>query len=375
MKVAIFTWGLSGGAFANIAAALAKGFWNLGVRELSVIYLSHGRGRHINFPEGVRLVSLGVQRARWAPFALARFLREAKPDVLISMPTYISIVAILGYLLTGRNRTKLIVNQADTLSSDIYIEHRYDLRMRSLPWLARLLYPRADGIVAISEGVLDILRQTHISIRHSHLAVIPGPVDLESIATQANAEPDHPWLQKKQGPVIVSLGRLVKRKNFPLLIEALAIVRKRVDAKLVIFGEGPERKDLENLALKLDLEHVSLPGYSQNPWSNITRADVFAMPSVDEAFCLALVEAMACGARVVATDAIGGGPRSILENGRYGFLVPNGDSKALADAILKVISSRDLRDRLVVSGKQRCEAFRPEIVAQRWISFIEELSS
>jgi glycosyltransferase involved in cell wall biosynthesis len=175
--------------------------------------------------------------------------------------------------------------------------------------------------------------------------------------------------------IIVALGQLVKRKDFGTLIRAFALTRKTVDAKLIIFGEGPERKHLSDLVTELGLdEQVSLPGYLEgSPWSNTGRADLFVMSSVDEAFCLVLAEAMACGIPVVATDAIGGGPRSILGDSKYGVLVPRGDAQGLADAIVKVISSRDLRDQLVVAGKKRCEVFRPESVARKWISFIGDV--
>lgn len=373
-SIAIFTWGLDEGAFANLPAALVRGFWDLGIKELYVLYLFEGPGPNITFPEGVRLISLGVQRSMRSPVPLARFLREAQPDVLISMPTIISIPAILGFLLAGQKKTKLVIYQGDTLTSDISIEHKNDLRMQILPWLARLLYPWADGLTTVSEGVLDILKQDHIPIPHNRFAVIPNPVDTEDFLARSYAEPDHPWLQKKQSPVIVSLGRLVKRKNFPLLFKAFKVVQSRVDAKLIIFGEGPERAFLENFIIEQGLENdVSLPGYSANPWSNIAKADVFAMPSVDEAFCLALVEAMACRVPVVSTDAIGGGPRSILEDGKHGNLVPSDDAEALAETICKVLTSQDFQNQLVAAGKQRCEAFKPKAVAQQWLSFLQQL--
>jgi len=373
MKIAIITLGVLRGAFANIAAALTRGFWSIGIREVYVLSLSNRLGRNISFPDETKLILLGVRRARGASLPIARFLREARPDILISMPAMMSVPAMLGSLLVGRNRAKLIVYQGDTSSSDVALDHRNHLRMRSLPWLARLLYPRADGITAVSEGMLDILSQT-VSLQHCRTAVIPNPVDVESVIAQNHAQPDHPWLQRKQGPVIVSLARLVKRKNFPLLLEAFAIVRQSMDAKLVIFGNGPERRSLEDLIMRFGLKDVvSLPGYSENPFGNIKSADVFAMSSFDEAFCLVIVEAMACGAPVVATDAIGGGPRSVLANGTYGMLVRSGDAQALADAILKIVTSRDVREQLVIGGRQRCEAFTPEAVAQQWLAFIQSL--
>jgi glycosyltransferase involved in cell wall biosynthesis len=270
MKMAILTWGLSRGAFANLTSALAKGFWNIGVRELSVVYLSHGPGEHNGFPRGVKLVSLGVRRARWAAVPISRFLRKARPDVLISMPAIVSIPAVMAYLGSRRSRTKLIVNQADTLSSEVAIDNRMSPGMRSVPWLARFLYPRVDGIVGVSEGVLDILRQNGISVASDRMTMIPNPVDVEGVAARSLGKADHPWIEQNGSvPTIVSLGRLVKRKDFETLITAFARLRKSLEARLIIFGEGPERGALERLVNRLGLKDVSFFGYSENSWSNI----------------------------------------------------------------------------------------------------------
>jgi len=374
-SVAIFNWGLSRGALANNAAAMANGFWEVGVRELYMVYLCSGPGSYVALPEGVKLISLGVQHSRQAPIRLARFIRAVKPDVLISMVSVINMAAILGWLLAGRGRTKLVISEHATMSYQVYVEHKHYLRLRALPRLARLLYPIADGLRANSQPVLDdLLTKIRVPMRHDRVIAIPNPVNIDAVSAHSRAEPEHPWLRQKDKPVIVSVARLAKHKNLPLLLKAFGIVRQTMDARLVIVGEGPERKHLESLIHELGFEDVSLPGYSDNPWRTMARADVFVLPSEEEAFGLVLVEAMACGVPVVATDAIGGGPRSVLENGRYGILVPSNDVEALAEAILKVLGSKDLRDRLMHAGKQRCEAFRPETVAQQWLSFIERLS-
>jgi glycosyltransferase involved in cell wall biosynthesis len=373
-SIAIFIWGLDGGAFTNLTAALTKGFWNLGVRDLYVLYLFKGPGAGITFPEGVKLVPLGVKRSMASPIALSKFLRAAKPDVLIAMPTIICIPAIIGWLLAFQRQTKFVIYQGDTLTSDIAIDHKHDLRMQIMPWLARLLYPTANGLTTVSQGVLDILKQDRIPIPRDRVAVIPNPVDTDKFFLHSQAEPEHPWLKHKDSPVIVSLGRLGKRKNYPLLLQALAIVTSKLKVKLIILGEGPERKHLEEEIAKLGLqEYVSLPGHVANPWSHIAKADVFVMSSLDEAFCLALVEAMACGVPVISTDAIGGGPRSILEDGKYGNLIPTDDVQALADAIHKVLTSQSWRSHLINVSKQRCQAFEPEAIAKQWLSFLQQV--
>jgi glycosyltransferase involved in cell wall biosynthesis len=372
-SIAIFTWRLSGGAIANIASALAKGFWDLGVKEIYILHIQAGEDRDNNFPEGVKFVHLGVNRARWAFFPLSKFLKEVQPDVFISL-AFLNFPAILGWMLAGKISTRLIISQQHSLIYKAYIEHKGNPLARFPLWLAYFLYPKVNGLVATTEALLEeLFDQVRVSIQKERTTVIPNVVHIESIVKNSESEPDHPWLRQKQTPVILSVGRLAKQKNFPLLIKALAIVRQNIDVRLVILGEGIIKKELEDLAKELGLEeHVSLPGFSENPWSSMARADLFVLPSSEEAFGLVLVEAMACGVPVIATDAIGGGPRSVLEDGKYGILVPPDDAQALAKAMTQILTTQSLQKHLIELGKEHCEAFKPEIVAKQWLSFISQ---
>ncbi|MBD1847790.1 glycosyltransferase [Cyanobacteria bacterium FACHB-63] len=373
-SIAFFVWGLSSDAITNIASALSQGFWRQKVSKIYVLYLNGSPAENTSFPQGVEFVHLGVHRARQAPLPIAQFLRTVKPTFLISL-AFLNVPATLGWLLGGRRFTKLVISQQNTLIYKTQIEHKGELLMQLQLWFARLLYSKANGLVTTTRLLLEeLINQVGISLPKKHTAVIPNLVDLTRVMAQAQVEPSHPWLKHKEKPVVLSVARLAKQKNFSLLLRAFAEVRKRFDARLIIIGEGPEREKLEQLVNKLGLgQDVSLPGASENPWSSMARADVFVLPSEEEAFGLVLVEAMVCSLPVIATDAIAGGPRTILGDSQYGLLVPNQDVKALENAIDKVLSIADLRAQLITAGKQRCEAFSSEAVAQQWLSFLEQL--
>jgi glycosyltransferase involved in cell wall biosynthesis len=339
-----------------------------------VLYLREGPGTGVTFPADVKLVRLGAKRALTATPAIARHLSRARPDVVVTLSTLMTIPAIVGWRLSGaRGRgTKLVIHQGDTLESDVLIDHPSDLRMRLTPHLARILFPLADGMTTTTRGVLDLLRRDGIPIPKDRVSVIPNPVDVETIQRRAGGPPQVPWLADKRGPVLTTLGRLVPRKNFPFLLRALAKVRQQVDVKLVLFGEGPERSRIEREVAALGLGGaVSLPGFVENPFAEIARSDLFVMPSLDEAFCLALVEAMACGVAVVATDAVGGGPRAILEGGEHGGLVPSEDEEALVGAVLGLLDSPARRAELASRARRRAEAFAPSAIAHQWAEFLE----
>jgi len=135
----------------------------------------------------------------------------------------------------------------------------------------------------------------------------------------------------------MAAGRMAPVKDFAALIRAFAVLRKQRHARLLILGEGELRDDLERLASDLGVaEDVGMPGFDPNPYALMSRAAVFVQSSQWEGLPSVLVEAMACGTPVVATDCPGG-TREILDDGRLGILVPTGDDHAMADAILRTL--------------------------------------
>lgn len=374
-SIAILTWGLQGGSLANYTAALTNGFWEAGVRKLYVFYVTDGPGSHVQLPEGVTLVPLGAGRSRWMPFYLARRLQEFQPDFLISVSTFINLPAIVGWLLSGKGKTRLIVSEHSTLSYKVYVEHKNDWKSKLQPPLVRLLYPLASALHTNSETVLeDLLTTIGVNMPRERAIATPNPVNLKAIVQFSQAPPEHSWLKQKEKPVIISVARLAQQKNFPLLLKAFADLRKTVDARLVIFGEGPERGILEQQIQSLGLaEHVSLPGFSPNPWCNIAAADLFVLSSEEEPFGLVLVEAMVCRVPVIAADALGGGPRNVLDQGRCGVLVPSKDVEALEGAMLRLLNDADFRQQLVATAQQHCQAFQPKNVALQWLDFLSHM--
>ena len=145
--------------------------------------------------------------------------------------------------------------------------------------------------------------------------------------------PDHPWLQDKQVPVIIGVGALAYVKDFNTLIRAFAKVRNDRPCKLIILGKGTLRDELLELAATLNIkDDVSLPGFVHKPYAYMAHSDVFALTSRWEGLGFVLIEALAVGTPAVATDCQSG-PREILQDGKYGRLVPVGDDAALAEAI------------------------------------------
>jgi glycosyltransferase involved in cell wall biosynthesis len=267
---------------------------------------------------------------------LMRYLAERSPTALLASPTSAALTALWAKELS-KSPVRVVAREANTLSQQL-LNHR-ELYRRHLPGLAAEWYPRAAGIVAVSHGVAeDFARVT--SVPRELIKIIHNPVGVPRIRALAEQVPDEPWLSAPDSPpVVLGVGRLVPAKDFATLLHAFALLRRRLHARLLLLGEGPERENLLALAKAFGIEaDVKLVGHVANPFSYMARARVLASSSRYEGLANVLREALACGCPVIATDCPHGSADA-LENGALGRLVPIGDPGALADALEATIRS------------------------------------
>ena len=279
--------------------------------------------------DDVTIVDLDAGRVATSLLPLREYLRSRGPDILYSMMTEPNLIAIAASWLS-RSDTRIIISEHNTLSRSI--DSYKDRLIARGAWLT---YPSADHVVAVSEGVRrDVL--THTRLRPDSISMIYNPVRVDSIRERGTEPVDHKWFRDDSLEVILSGGRHEPQKGFDTLLRAFTNL-ERDDARLVLFGEGPETEALQKQAQALEIdERVSFPGFVENPYSYMSAADVFVLSSEYEGFGLVLIEAMACGCPVVSTDCESG-PSEILDNGSYGPLTPVGDDDALAAAIERML--------------------------------------
>ena len=370
------------GPFALGSASYAKGFFACGVEQVDAIYLNRHEERDILpvFPPSTNFVRLSARHSREAPFAIADYIKKNRPDLLISFPAHMNLAAVVGWSLAQKKETKLIVSERTTISHKAYVQNPHELRMRIIPSLIRLLYPRASGIACNSYGTAeDLVCNIGVNVPPEHIRVIPPSVDVDGIEEWKNEPVDHPWFNgtqcnEKEKPVIISIGRHSPEKNIPLLLDAFDIVRKSIDCRLLILGDGPDREQLEQRVLGMGLsDKVSLLGYVTNPWKWLYRSDLFVLTSIEDAFARAMVDAMACGLPIIATDGIGGGASMNLGKSEYGLLVPNEDKAALVSAMIDVLNNKGLADRLRSQSLIRVHHYAPERIAREWLDFADTL--
>lgn len=293
----------------------------------------------------------------------------AQADVVIATseltPTY------LTWLLCQWHHKPLIADVQVYLSQWIR-DSCYPLHHQ----LCRWIYPKIPGIRCVAEGVAQDLQAIY-QVPKQQIAVIPVPFDLEAISqvAQQSIAAAHEGIFCR--PTLVAAGRFTSQKRFDLAIAALQQLHHKyqLDANLLILGEGALRPQLEAQVEKLGLhDRVFLPGFVANPHAYMRRAQAFLLTSDYEGLPRVVIEALAIGCPIVATNCPSG-PDEILESGKHGWLVPVGDVDAIAQALASVLTQPDLAEQRRHSGQQRVQAYTLEIVAQQYEVLLQEAQS
>ena len=365
-SLAFYLPSLTGGGAQRVTVNLANGFVDRGVNVDLVVSYHTGELRH-EVGDGVSIVDLKTPRIPLVGVgasipALGRYLERETPSVLFSQMHYANVVSVVAHWLST-TETALVLTEHTIFGK---ASQPKDTLMFSL---AKRSHPLADHVIAVSSGVAESVRN-NVDIPDSKVSVINNPIVTPSLRGRTEAAIDHPWLVDPGVDVILGVGRLAPEKDFTTLVRAIALAQEaNPSLHLVILGEGPRREELHRVAENLEVDdRVSLPGYVDNPYAYMRRADVFALSSKREGLPTALVEAMACGCPVVATDCRSG-PREILHDGRYGPLVPVGDSEALAAEIERTLRNPVSSDVL----KKRAGDFSTETVLNEYEQLVDRL--
>jgi glycosyltransferase involved in cell wall biosynthesis len=313
---------------------LIQGFLDRGIAvDLVLDFLIYSPFEKL-LPNGARLVNLGVQNSAQRLPKLISFLRGNRPEIVLSATHFANETACLAVRASGRN-VRLILSEHTNLSADIRDSSKKARRIL-LPLTTRWLYPLADAIVAVSDGVADDMCRVS-GLARGRVRTIYNPIDFDNLSALAQEDLSEPWFALGEPPVILAIGRLEVQKNFPNLLHAFAKILQRRPARLMILGEGSERDRLTSLVAELGLEQdVKMPGFVANPAAYMAKSAAFAMSSSWEGMPVALIEALALRTPVVSTDCPSG-PGEVLDRGKYGELIPMNDSTALADAILRIL--------------------------------------
>lgn len=337
---------------ARNALAIAEAAQHAGLR--TEIWVVDGSGPLLGLmPPGVKLVTLGGQKRkrgnrRLADIAaigdLARHFRRRRPAVAFSAGNHFHITASGAHLLAGSPDFVRLLFRA----SNPPFRGRDFRNGPFFAWLYRQRFRGAQRIVSVSEELRKILVED-IGLDAARVVTIANSIDIDAAKESAAQPPGHPWFAKGEPPVILGIGRLAPQKNFSLLIRAFAQARQSKPLRLVIIGagKGPELVKLQKLTASLGLTpaDVWFAGHQPNPLKFLAHAGLFVLSSNWEGMSNVLLEALACGCPVVATDCPTG-VRELLEDGLIGAIVPVGDVSAMAKAMITKLSEVPNRDAL-----------------------------
>ena len=358
--VAMYMPSLRGGGAERVMLGLSAG---LSGRGISVdLVLVSAEGEYLGqVPEAVRLVDLDSRRTVASLLKLLRYIRRERPEVILSALTPTNVAALIAKLLF-RKSLRVVVREDNTFTEE------FDSGSSKERWVLRVLkwlLPRADGIVSVSNGVSDDLRDVVPAASHK-IITIYNPVVWPDHAPKAAAPVDHPWFCDKDIPVVLSVGRLMPVKDHATLLSAFGQVMHSRPARLVILGEGPERRNLTELAERLGISrHFDMPGFRVNPFAYMSKSNVFVLSSRYEGLPTVVIEAMASGTPVVSTDCRSG-PSEILEDGKWGHLVPVGDWRSMAEAIIETLDNPVPSDQLI----SRASAFSADASIDRYLEVL-----
>lgn len=319
----------------------------------------------------VDAADVGGRLAQWQ--SLRAFVSRTRPQVVVSFLSYFSVLTAVRAAGVG---ARVVFNQQTPMTAflaDGDYPWRSGWRRTVFNLATSAGYSAADKVVVTSRGVGDDLVEA-FGVRQDSIAVIPNPVDVDAV-TRAAAEPiDAAFDARWTRPVIVAAGRLAEAKNYPLLIEAMALLRERVDARLFILGTGDLEPMIRDRIRERGLDDaIVLCGFQKNPWKYIARADVFALSSHYEGFGNVLIEAMACGVPVVATASAG--TRDIIQHNIDGVLVEQHKPAAFSSALATVLLDPARRARMSAAAVQAAQRFAIGPVAETYSRMFAQVAA
>jgi len=359
-KIVVFISDLDCGGAQRVVIALLSGF----LEQEYLVDLVVARGGGVlksEVPEHVRVINLcDEKQGKYTLFVksltgLVKHLNDVRPDAVLSSITGANLVAVVAKYLS-RSKANFVLRHENT---------GLDIGRKLLVWAVKVLYSRADSVVAVSSiTALDL--SADFGVPKNKLHVIENPVDTKQIQKKAKSPFIHSWFQGNHIPVLLAVGRLYPQKDFETLIKAFSLLLKERPVRLIILGEGPEREKLEHLIKQFGIQKsVDLPGIKQNPYPWMKAATLFVMSSRWEGFPVGLMEAMALGCKIVATDCRSG-PRELLGGG-CGILVPVGDIEALKNGLNEGL---DLFRHIPEAVVSKAEEYSPENAVNKHLALL-----
>lgn len=281
---------------------------------------------------------------------LRKIIKNINPDIIVSLlpePTYRVMIAKIGL------SKKTIIS----VRNDPKVEYKKFLNKI----IMKILYPFADGFIFQTQEAKEYFG---INIQKKSV-IIPNPINEEFVCEKYKGEREK---------IVVTVGRLEEQKNQKMLINAFSrLPSEFAEYKLIIYGDGTLRKELEKQIKDLNLtERVKLPGEVDDIKNKIYKASLFVLSSDYEGMPNSLMEALTLGVPCISTDCPCGGPRFLIENNVSGFLIKQGNEEEMLNAIQKVLNSnKNEINEITDKAQERMFNIKPSKINKKWIEFMK----
>jgi L-malate glycosyltransferase len=314
--------------------------------------------------EGLELVPLAprTEMDLSAAWRLSRVIKQLRPDIVHAHDPHGVAMAALALSMSTQPRTPPLA-----------AARRVDFRLGRNA-LSRWKYRQVDCFICASEAIRQIVLRD--GVEPGRAVTVHEGIDLGRIDAAPPAELHKELWLPHHAPIVGNVAALVAHKGQRHLIDAaVEVLRHEPDARFIIAGEGELRDSLQHQIKHLHLEkHVVLAGFRPDVLSLHKAFDIFVMSSVTEGLGTSLLDAMACGKPVVASRT--GGIPEVVEDGVTGCLVPPRDHTAMAEAIVKLLADKNLRERMGAAGLARVrEQFTAERMVEKTLQVYEKLLS
>lgn len=366
--IAVFVPVLGGGGAERQMLNLMNEFVRHGVKTDVLVADAEQSDYLSELSEEVRVISFDVPSTILSLPSLPSiisYLWNANPKVLVSVALWAHLAPLLACKIAGTN-TRCVASVRNFHSREY--KSGISFSRRIVLNISGYTLSKMDHVFAVTKRIRkDVIK--NFGVKSTNVSVVNSPILDSDVSDRAQEYVEHPWFNDSDLPVLISVGRLTRQKNYPLLLRAFSEVRRQRHARLVVLGEGEERSSLERQARRLKInEDVDFVGFVDNPYAYMSKASLFVLASDWEGLQNVIVEALAVGCPVVSTDCPSG-PREILDDGKYGRLVPTSAPESLAEAILEALRSTTDEEKL----KARAQDFSDNAVADAYLRHLLDL--
>lgn len=354
-NIVIVTKNMLAGGAERVISILANNFADNGIK-VNLILLEK---KDICYKLSPELNLIELERQAGNPILnkiltykkVRQLIKAEKPDIVLSMPEEIGLFVNLAMLGSG---IPVVVSERNNPKVMPFKKSTRILRRISYLFASGFVFQTKDAAAFFSKRI------------QKKGIILKNPLNIENIPERFVGE---------RRKVVVGTGRLYDQKNFPLLISAFSeFYKTHNDYKLVIFGEGHKRAELEAFANKM-LESGSweMPGRTSNWQDKAKDAKMFVLSSDFEGMPNALIEAMATGIPSTSTDCPSGGSRELIENNVNGILIPVNDKDAMVEAMCKLADDEEFAEMLSQNGVKLQETLNSEVICKKWYDYFERI--